>query len=140
MNCERGMMSPNLMQVQIPVISNEQCKESYRRIGQFIADIQFDDRIVCAGFEAGGKDSCYGDSGGPLMLPVYKSGKFSFYQIGIVSCGAACAEPNIPSMNTNVQYFADWIKKKLAGHLDWICLRICIVQKNKKQHSIFIHF
>lgn len=114
---EIGTMSPILMQVQVPVITNKQCKESYQRIGEFRADIQFDGRVICAGCEAGGKDSCHGDSGGPLMLPVYENGTFSFHQIGIISYGSGCGKPNVPSVNSNVQYYADWIKKKVAGHL-----------------------
>ena len=101
------------MQVQLPVINNIACKESYRKIDLLRSDIQFDDRVVCAGYIIGGKDSCQGDSGGPLMLPIFDNGTFAFYQIGIVSWGDGCAQPNIPSVNTNVQYYAEWIKNKL---------------------------
>lgn len=116
-------ISPVLMQVQVPVVENHQCKESYRKIDQVqkdpdllsVLDTVFDDRTVCAGFTEGGKDSCQGDSGGPLMLPLPdKNGNFPFYQIGIISSADGCAKPNIPGINANVQYYADWIKKKLA--------------------------
>lgn len=45
------------MQVQIPVVENEKCKELYREIDQVDKDAQFDDRVVCAGLMKGGKDS-----------------------------------------------------------------------------------
>lgn len=101
------------MQIQIPVVENSLCKESYRRINQVDKESQFDDRVVCAGLMEGGKDrqrdnsittfldirsahlficflfyyiySCQGDSGGPLMLPIANNKSFPFYQIGIVS-------------------------------------------------------
>lgn len=83
---EKGPMAPILMQVQVPVNSNNKCKDRYLKDGE--EDFEFDDRVVCAGFIKGGKDSCQGDSGGPLMLPIPgNNGTFPFYQIGIVSWG-----------------------------------------------------
>lgn len=70
------------MQVQLPVIHNDICKEKYKLMGEFKDNVQFNDGVLCAGFAAGGKDSCQGDSGGPLMLPVQANGGFSFVQIG----------------------------------------------------------
>lgn len=80
---EGGEKSSVLLQVQLPVIANDECEESYKK--DHVYDIQFDDRVLCAGFLEGGKDACQGDSGGPLMLPVYEHGTFPFYQIGIIS-------------------------------------------------------
>ena len=41
--------------------------------------------MVCAGYRLGGKDSCKGDSGGPIMKLNLTSGHFVI--IGIVSFG-----------------------------------------------------
>lgn len=105
--------SPILMQVQISVIENSVCKDLYRKNGSLRSDIQFSDRVMCAGFPEGGKDSCQGDSGGPLMLPLHESGKFPFYQIGVVSNGEGCAKANKPGIYANIQYYAKWLKEKL---------------------------
>lgn len=111
-------MSPILMQVQVPVITNKKCKKNYKKFDGYEADFQFDDRVVCAGFSKGGKDSCYGDSGGPLMLPIHQNGTFSFYQIGVVSHSEGCAKPNVAGIYSNVQYFADWIEEKLSVQIE----------------------
>lgn len=71
------------------------------------------------------------------MLPIAQSnGTFPFYQIGIISwgegaipfalviinfinnfsfvCFKGCARPDLPSVDTNVQYYADWINQTLS--------------------------
>lgn len=45
--------SYNLMQVQVPIVSNSQCNTWY---GGGITS-----RMICAGYQNGGKDSCQGD-------------------------------------------------------------------------------
>lgn len=106
---ENGEESPVLMQVQVPIVKNELCGKLYARSNEF------DDRVICAGFMEGGKDTCEGDSGGPLMLPIAgENGTFPFYQIGIVSWGSGCARPNRPGVYTNVQYYAKWIERKIS--------------------------
>lgn len=103
------------MQAQVPVIANSVCKESYKKIGKLLADVQFDEAVMCAGFSNGGPSSCLGDSGGPLMLPIrHENGQFPFYQIGIVSHGVACGAPNKPAVvYVNVPHYIDWIEKKV---------------------------
>lgn len=101
---EKGDAATVLMEVQVPVVSNTECKESYRRIGLYKGESQFSNRVICAGYKQGGKDSCQGDSGGPLMLPIAKDGKFPFYQIGVVSYGAGCARRMIPGVYASTQY------------------------------------
>lgn len=54
-----------------------------------------------------------GDSGGPLMLPIHRNGRFPFYQIGVISYGAGCAREKVPGVYTNVQMYAHWIRVKL---------------------------
>lgn len=109
-----GFYSPVLLHVQIPIIPNDDCKKKYKKIGEFKADIQFDERIICAGgLTTGGKDSCKGDSGGPLMLPIHQKGSFPFYQLGVVSYGYGCGEANVPGIYASVQKYEDWIQLKL---------------------------
>nr|XP_012139967.1 PREDICTED: venom serine protease Bi-VSP-like [Megachile rotundata] len=60
----KGETVDHLMEANVPVISNDDCKRQYSNIRGAVID----NRVVCAGFPHGGKDACQGDSGGPLML------------------------------------------------------------------------
>lgn len=42
-----------LLQLQVPIIENSECKKDYQRVGTFHADIQFSERVICAGGIAG---------------------------------------------------------------------------------------
>ncbi|XP_068083832.1 trypsin-7 [Anabrus simplex] len=90
---EGGGASNVLQQIIVPVITNAQCNSAYGRIT---------DRMICAGFTAGGKDACQGDSGGPLVV----NGKLH----GVVSWGQGCARPNYPGVYARVAAVRNWIK------------------------------
>lgn len=97
----RGPASDALLEIQVPVVSTDSCKQAYSAFKSSVID----HRVLCAGFARGGKDACQGDSGGPLMLPK----KSTFYQIGVVSYGYRCAEPGYPGVYTRVTEFLDFI-------------------------------
>lgn len=90
-------------------MTNKECEEMFaktryrRRIYQ---------SMICAGYPEGGKDSCSGDSGGPLMVREYNR----WILVGIVSHGVRCGEPNLPGIYTNVAQFVDWIHSKFSEH------------------------
>ncbi|XP_039746144.1 trypsin-2-like [Pararge aegeria] len=92
---EDGSVSENLMAVQVPVVSNARCRQSYNTITP---------RMICAGEPEGGRDSCGGDSGGPAVTN-------ERVQFGIVSNGIGCARPGIPGVYTNVASLRDWIRR-----------------------------
>jgi len=48
-----GPSSTTLMEVQIPVIDNAECKRAFANKKSVI-----DDRVLCAGLLTGGKDAC----------------------------------------------------------------------------------
>nr|Q27J47.1 RecName: Full=Venom plasminogen activator LV-PA; AltName: Full=LMUT0402S; AltName: Full=Plasminogen activating proteinase; AltName: Full=Snake venom serine protease; Short=SVSP; Flags: Precursor [Lachesis muta muta]ABD52886.1 serine protease precursor [Lachesis muta] len=69
---------------------------------------------LCAGILEGGKDSCHGDSGGPLIC----NGQFQ----GIVSLGRhPCGHPDEPGVYTKVFDYTDWIQSIIAGNTDAAC-------------------
>ncbi|XP_041972854.1 trypsin-1-like [Aricia agestis] len=91
---ENGDTSSTLMAVEVPTVSNEDCKKSYSSLTM---------RMFCAGVPEGGKDSCQGDSGGPAV-------NNDHVQLGIVSFGAGCARAGYPGVYTNVAKVRAWIK------------------------------
>jgi len=87
------------MEVNVPIVSNEVCnsKESYG--GEITKG------MMCAGFGQGGKDACQGDSGGPLFV--------DGVQIGVVSWGYGCAQPDMYGVYARVSVFKAWIENQM---------------------------
>lgn len=84
-NTERPTHPDRLRAVNVPILSHVECKAAFPF---------YDTKVnVCAGVE--GKDSCSGDSGGPLFRKL----QGRVYQIGVVSYGD-CAEQGAPGVYT----------------------------------------
>jgi secreted trypsin-like serine protease len=64
------------------------------------------DMNICAGYPDGRKDSCTGDSGGPLMVKI----KEQVVLIGVVSMGSGCATAGFPGVYVRVTAKLDWIR------------------------------
>ena len=95
---EGGSLAKVLMKVDVPVVSDDDCRGSY---GQS----EIADSMICAGLDAGGKDSCQGDSGGPFMCGSQLS--------GVVSWGYGCAEAGYPGVYTQTSYFISWLNSHM---------------------------
>ncbi len=93
---EGGDTASILQEVALPVLSNSQCSSWINGVTA---------NMVCAGFEAGGKDACQGDSGGPLA--VQSGGNWTL--IGITSWGDGCARPQSPGVWARVSRYTNWI-------------------------------
>nr|XP_012297105.1 testisin [Aotus nancymaae] len=96
-----------LQEVQVAIINNTMCNHLFLK-SDFRTDIFGD--MICAGDAQGGKDSCFGDSGGPLACD--KDGMW--YQVGVVSWGVGCGRPNRPGVYTNISQHFGWIQKLMA--------------------------
>ncbi|NP_034773.1 kallikrein 1-related peptidase b24 preproprotein [Mus musculus] len=91
---------PNDLQcVFIKLLPNENCTKPYLH--------KVTDVMLCAGEMGGGKDTCAGDSGGPLICDGILHGITSW---GPVPCG----KPNAPAIYTKLIKFASWIKDTMA--------------------------
>ncbi|XP_044771191.1 testisin, partial [Neomonachus schauinslandi] len=93
---DQVLPSPYILQeVQVGIINSAICNYLYTQPA-FRLDIWGD--MICAGHVQGGKDACFGDSGGPLACEK----KGLWIQVGIVSWGSGCGRPNRPGVYTNV--------------------------------------
>ncbi len=92
-----------LREVEVPIVSDEDCGEAYP--GEL-----FPDQMVCAGdMVDGGEDSCFGDSGGPLMIPEGDD----WLQVGVVSSGRGCARRPFPGIYTEVAAYTQFVGRYL---------------------------
>ncbi len=78
------------------------------------------EQMLCAGWEQGGRDACFGDSGGPLALPAAEAA-VGWSQIGIVSWGDGCARPQRYGVYTSVVDFVPWIRACLTDSASTPC-------------------
>lgn len=67
--------------------------------------------MICAGYIGeGGKDSCTGDSGGPMRCYHTKNDTETLLLIGVVSWGYGCGEKQKPGVYTRVTSVRKWIE------------------------------
>ena len=102
-----------LHEVDIEVIDPKECKAVYESLQ--VPDFVVGDTEICATAPTGGKDSCFGDSGGPLIV-AEKGNDKGYTQVGIVSWGPQCGNPLFPGVYTRVSSFSDWIETNLKGN------------------------
>ena len=68
---------------------------------------------VCVGYEQCTMDSCPGDCGGPLAVP---GGPTGWTQIGVVSFGRGCAQPNAYGVYTRVSSYTERILEQTSRY------------------------
>jgi trypsin len=103
-----------LFETDVPMVADEDCARNYDLTGG-----GFDaTTMVCAGEAFGVKDSCFGDSGGPLM--VARDGNLSsgpLVQVGVVSWGFLCGVPQQPGVYSRVgdDPLYSWIQQRIGS-------------------------
>jgi hypothetical protein len=98
-----------LQEVDIPVADREVCN------GPDAFDGGLTENMLCAGWAAGGMDTCLGDSGGPYMLPDGDGGEVL---AGLVSWGYGCADPGVYGAYARVSRYGDWIRARMTERGD----------------------
>jgi len=108
-----GVAEEFQQQLQVPILSTAQCTDKFK--GRFTPD----KTQICAGGQLG-KDSCKGDSGGPLyMKQVTYSGRpisddfEPTYLMGVVSFGSRRCGAGTPGIYTRVLDMLPWILQKM---------------------------
>ncbi|XP_066902057.1 venom serine protease-like [Halyomorpha halys] len=103
---DQGSQSSVLMKVNLKVISTAECYKSHP------IDIRSPKakNVICTYRD--NKDSCEGDSGGPVIWLDPETNRFTL--VGLVSHGRMCAGDS-PAINVNVGNFLPWIQQKIAS-------------------------
>ena len=102
------MASPTLQGAQVPLWSNARCYEAYDRwLIKHEPALQ-----LCAAPRRGGVDTCFGDSGGPLILD--EGGP---KLLGVVSFGNGCAQRGFPGIYAWAAspFVQPWIARRAAA-------------------------
>lgn len=97
------------LKLALPLAEKNQCDQTYADVG-----VQLGYGQLCAGGQKG-KDSCRGDSGGPLMtVERVADGTGKWAVVGVVSFGPSpCGMQGWPGVYTKVTDFVPWILSKL---------------------------
>lgn len=105
-----------LMKVDVPLVPLEECQDQYSDLypGTPPEEVVTKEEL-CAGLDEGGKDSCAGDSGGPLFV---RANAPNPILVGVVSWGFGCAEPAAPGIYARVSNFDWWIEACQRGECD----------------------
>jgi secreted trypsin-like serine protease len=145
---EEGKRTHTLMETDIDIVPNATCNQGMaeqlkRDLGAMLLDFgvvgqipqqnleqaytiltsKMGDRLsgnmICAGTPSGQRDSCKGDSGGPLMIR-RQDGRWM--QVGVVSWGASplgapipCGHPELYAVYTRISNYFDWIGRHVRG-------------------------
>ncbi|XP_043644962.1 glandular kallikrein [Drosophila teissieri] len=94
---ENETFSRALKTVELNELNASEC---YNIFGMNLTESQ-----ICAGHPNG--DTCVGDSGGPLIHPVYMDGSLRYVQLGITSFGRSDCRSG--GVYTRLSCFIDWI-------------------------------
>nr|XP_028560391.1 serine protease 27-like [Podarcis muralis] len=105
----QDLPSPKKLQkLQVPIIDLQTCRRLYSiDMGPNLPQKPIQDDMMCAGYAEGMKDTCKGDSGGPLMCKINQE----WLLAGIVSWGEGCAEKNRPGVYIRLTAYHDWIHR-----------------------------
>ncbi|XP_056625453.1 chymotrypsin-like protease CTRL-1 [Triplophysa dalaica] len=102
-----NQLPDTLQEAVIPIVSNYNCSSAYNNRNSIT------DNMMCAGLTDGGKSSCEGDYGGPLVTK--QSSRW--IQAGIVSgFGSEQCDGSLPSVFTRVSKYQDWINTQIVNN------------------------
>ncbi|CAG0921876.1 unnamed protein product [Notodromas monacha] len=94
-----------LRKVELNLVSNRECAAAYANVEGFAPVL---DTMICAGVPEGGKGSCGGDSGGPLICTDWEAENRKI-PCGITSWSLGCAKEGYPTVFTNISSYRNWI-------------------------------
>ena len=105
-----AIMSERLKTVDLEVMDHNQCSQTFL---YYSAKTQ-----LCIGSRKMHTDTCGGDSGGPVIMPMDQH-PYSYYVVAVVSKGHSCGKGyHSPSVYTRVSHFKRWIATNSLPYVD----------------------
>ncbi|KAI1891751.1 hypothetical protein AGOR_G00146990 [Albula goreensis] len=99
---EGGSLASLLQKAAVSIIDQSECGQAY---GTGLMP-----SMLCAGATEGGKDTCMGDSGGPLTCRGHSG---QWFVAGVTSWGRGCGRIGFPGVYTRVTAVRQWISQYL---------------------------
>ncbi|XP_044055904.1 transmembrane protease serine 9 [Siniperca chuatsi] len=99
---EGGSLTNLLQKAAVNIIDQADCQQSYGNV--------LTPNMMCAGFMEGGRDTCLGDSGGPLTCRQLSG---QWFIAGVTSWGHGCGRFGFPGVYTRVTSIRKWISTYL---------------------------
>nr|XP_019932154.2 serine protease snake-like [Aedes albopictus] len=100
--------SPVLLKAILNVMEHSKCQQKYVGYRKFTEGIKPEQ--MCVGSKADGKDTCNGDSGGPIQVATDVN-TCAYYIVGVTSSGGTCGIGTTASVYTKVASYLDWIEE-----------------------------
>ncbi|XP_047199102.1 transmembrane protease serine 9 [Hippoglossus stenolepis] len=95
---EGGSLTNLLQKAAVKIIEQADCQQSYGNV--------LTPNMMCAGYMEGGRDTCLGDSGGPLTC---RKPSGQWFVAGVTSWGHGCGRIGFPGVYTRVTSVRKWI-------------------------------
>ncbi|MCF6202252.1 MAG: serine protease [Methylococcaceae bacterium] len=100
----KNIYPSELHQVDLSIVDNAECSKK-------LPDVT--EKMLCAKTNSAKKDTCRGDSGGPLI--VFDEESQSWRQAGITSWGVGCAIPEFSGVYTRIKSYAFFISDNICS-------------------------
>ncbi|EGV96080.1 Mannan-binding lectin serine protease 1 [Cricetulus griseus] len=104
LNLGVGTNDSLVFQIEIPTVNHDTCQKAYTPLKKKVTK-----DMICAGEREGGKDSCAGDSGGPMVTK--DEGRDQWYLVGVVSWGEDCGKKDRYGVYSYIYPNKDWIQR-----------------------------
>ena len=95
-----------LRETKVKLVARDVCNSNVSYGGKI------PERFFCAGYRDGGRDSCYGDSGGPLQC---KMSQHEWILVGLVAWGQGCANSYKYGVYTDVSEILPFVNTIIDG-------------------------
>nr|XP_039261875.1 hyaluronan-binding protein 2-like [Styela clava] len=101
--------SASLQHAGLRILPRDVCAQGYKNSPYYRA---VTDNVICSGLLSGNKDTCLGDSGGPLACQ--RKASCDWYIAGVTSFGAVeCGSKNVPTGFMDIVHYEAWIKQTI---------------------------